>query len=98
MKARWKILIAAGIFLVLVVVSLMMTAHFQPENEVEAYKQLLRDKGEKLAINEVLPPPVPAESNSVDAVEDAFRMLGSGSGKIPYAMRMVAPGKAMVGW
>lgn len=98
MKARWKILIAAGIFLVLVVASLMTTAHYQPESEVEAYKKLLRDKGEKLEISEVLPPMVPAESNSVSAVEDAFRMIGSGSANIPDTMKMVAPGKAMIGW
>ena len=89
---------AAGILLVLLTASMMMSVHFQPENEVEAYKKLLRDQGEKLEISEVLPPPVPAESNSVNAVEDAFRMIGSVSGEIPNAMKMVAPGKAMVGW
>jgi len=98
MKARWKILIAGGIFLVLLAASMMFSTHFQPENEVEAYKKLLRDKGEKLEISEVLPPPVAPESNSLDAVEDAFRLSGSSSGKIPNAMQMVAPGKAMAAW
>jgi hypothetical protein len=98
MKARWKILIAIGIFLVLLAASMMFSAHFQPENEVEAYKKLLRDKGEKLEISEVLPPPVAPESNSLDAVEDALRLSGSSSGKIPNAMQMVAPGKAMAAW
>ena len=53
MKARWKILIAAGNLLVLLAASMMMSVHFQPENEVEAYKKLLRAKGEKLEISEV---------------------------------------------
>jgi hypothetical protein len=98
MKARWKILIAVGIFMALSCAVSFLTMRLQPENEVEAYKKLLREKGEKLEISEVLPPQVPAESNSVDAVEDAFGMFGSSSGKIPDAMKMVAPGKAMVGW
>jgi hypothetical protein len=98
MKTRWKVLIAAGIFLVLLAASMMLSVHFRPENEVEAYKKLLRDKGEKLEISEVLPPPVAPESNSVDAVEDAFRMFGSSAENVPDAMKMVAPGKALVGW
>ena len=97
MSRRWKILIVTGIFLALLAGSLMMTAHFQPENALEAYKKSLREKGEKLEISEVVPPPVPPESNSVDAVEAAFRMFGS-SEKVPDAMKMVAPGKAFIGW
>lgn len=76
----------------------LLTLHVQPQHEVEAYKKLLRDKGEKLEISEVLPPPVPAESNSVEAVREAFGMFGSGSENVPNAMKMVAPGKALVGW
>jgi sensor domain CHASE-containing protein len=34
MKARWKVLIAAGIFLALLAGSLLVTAHFQPDNEL----------------------------------------------------------------
>ncbi len=91
-------MIAVGIFLVLMAASLTVTMHVQPQYEVEAYKKFLRAKGEKLDLNEVLPPSVPPESNSVDAVEDAFRLFGSGPAKIPDAMRMVAPGKALIGW
>jgi hypothetical protein len=98
MKDRWKILIVVGIFMVLACAVSFMSMHFQPESEVEAYKKSLREHGEKLEISEVLPKPVPAESNSVMVVEDAFRMLGSGGEKIPDAMKMVAPGKAMVGY
>ena len=98
MKLRWKILIGTAILLVLMAASLLVTMHVQPESEVEAYKKLLRDKGEKLELSEISPPPVAPEDNSVSAVEDAFRMLGSGSENVPYAMQMVAPGKALVGW
>jgi len=91
-------LIAVTVFLAVFTGIWLVTMHVQPENEVEAYKKSLREKGEKLEISEVLPPSVPPESNSVNAVEDAFRMFGSGSEKIPDAMKMVAPGKALVGW
>ncbi|HSY16925.1 MAG TPA: hypothetical protein VK815_01260 [Candidatus Acidoferrales bacterium] len=98
MKTRWKILIGVGIFLLLAMASAWMTAHHRPQSAVEAYKKLLREKGEKLEISEVSPPPVPAESNSVEDVRAAFRMIGSSDAKIPFAMKLVAPGKAMVGW
>ena len=45
---------------------------------MEEYKQFLRDRGEKLELSEVWPPPVPTESNSLTAVQDAFGMNGSG--------------------
>ena len=98
MKTRWKTLMAVGIFLALLAGSLLLTVRVQPESALEAYKKSLREKGEKLEISEVLPPPIPPESNSVDAVEAAFRMFSSSSEKIPEAMKMVAPGKAMIGW
>jgi hypothetical protein len=98
MKRRWKIFFAVGVFLILMAASLMVTMHVLPRNEVEAYKKLLRDKGEKLEISAVLPPPAAPEDNSANAVEDAFRMFGSGFENIPRAMQMVAPGKAMIGW
>lgn len=75
-----------------------LTMRLQPESQVEAYKKILRAQGEKLELSEVWPSPVPAASNSVSAVEDAFRLLGSGNEKVPDAMKIVAPGKAMVGW
>lgn len=98
MKRRWKILIAAGISLVLLGASAWVTMHVQPANEVEAYKKYLRARGEKLDISKVLPPPVAPEDNSVNAVEEAFGKFGSSDEKIPYAMQMVAPGKALIGW
>lgn len=97
MKTRWKILIAIGIFLVLSGGVSFLTMRMQPESQVESYKNMVRAKGEKLEPGEVLPPLVPPESDSVNAVQDAIRMFGSGSDKIPDAMERVAPGKAMVG-
>jgi hypothetical protein len=101
MKLRWKILIGVGIFLVLMAASLTVTMHVQPQNEVEAYKKILRDKGERLEISEVLPTPVPDESNGMSQAEAAFGLLiptDYQCSNLPPAMQMVAPGKAMVGW
>jgi len=84
--------------MVLVAAGFWLGGHVQPANELAAYKQFLRAKGEKLELAEVLPPPVPAESNSAAALEEAFGMYGSGSEKSPYAMVIVAPGKALIGW
>ena len=89
---------AAGIFLGLMAASLLVNGHYQPANALEAYKKSLRDRGEKLELNAVLAPLVPAESNSLSAVEEAFRMFVPGEVKIPAAMKTVAPGRTLVGW
>ena len=89
---------AAGIFLGLMAASLLVNGHYQPASALEAYKKSLCDCGEKLELNAVLAPLVPAESNSLSAVEEAFRMFVPGEVKIPAAMKTVAPGRALVGW
>jgi hypothetical protein len=98
MKLRWKILIALGIFLLFAAMSAWFTGHHQPASEVEAYKKFLREHGERLDLTEVTPSPPPTASNAVDAVQSAFAMYGSGTEEVPFAMKMVAPGKALVGW
>jgi hypothetical protein len=97
-QRRWKILLAAGGLLVLIAAGFWLDGHVRPANELVAYKQFLRAKGEKLDLTELIPPPVPAESNSAAAVEEAFGMYGSSVDNLPYVMEMVAPGKALVGW
>jgi hypothetical protein len=80
-------------------VSLTVTLHMQPDsNELDAYKKRLRARGEKLELSEALPPPAAAEENSVVPVREAFSLLDSRPLYIPYAMKMVGPGRAMVGW
>lgn len=83
---------------VLMAARLTVTMHIQPQNEVEAYKKLLRTKGEKLEISEMCPRSVAPEENSANAVADALRILNSTPGFAPRAMTMVSPGKALVGW
>ena len=91
-------MIAVAVFVALLTGIWLLTMRVQPESKLEVYKKSLRERGEKLEINEVLPPAVPAASNCVDAVEEAFRMLGSRTVNTPYVMRMVAPGRAMLAW
>jgi hypothetical protein len=103
MKARWKILIATAIFLMMFAGVWLATIRVGPQNEVEAYKNSLRARGEKLEISEVLPPSVPPEQNGADIVRQAFALFGPNFDNVyvsnnPPMMRMVAPGKAMIGW
>lgn len=76
--------------------------HFKPKHAVAAYKQQLIAAGEKLEIDELIPPPVAPEQNGADLFYQAAALLNSGQNvletNLPPAMRMVAPGKAMVGW
>jgi hypothetical protein len=100
MSQRWKILLifAAG---VLVFTGIgVVTMRYQPQGEVETYKDSLRAKGEKLEIAEVLPPAVPPDQNGADTVLTAFALLTSDDNytNLPPMMPMVAFGKAMVGW
>jgi hypothetical protein len=98
MKRRWKILIGLGIFFLLLSANLFITMHVHPVDELEAYKKLLWEKGEKLEWSKVIPPAATQESNSAAAVEAAMAMFDSNPEEVPYAMQMVAPGRALIGW
>ena len=93
LKRRWKAVIGAGIFFVLLAVSL----HYPPKHEVNAYKALLRSRGEKLELNEVVPT-VAAKDNAAEVVGLAYSMLESGHDIYLNTMEMAAPGKALVSW
>lgn len=69
------------------------------QNNVDAYKKSLLAQGEKLEISEVLPLPIPPDQNGADIVNQAGAMFNPEPGDVTNmlpAMRMVAPGKAMV--
>jgi hypothetical protein len=97
LKTRWKILIGLGVLLLLLGGTSWLSLRQQPESRLEAYRKTLIAKSEKLTWAEVLPPPTPPESNGLREVQMAFSLLGEGSVEVPYAMQMVAPGRAMVG-
>src|SRR5262245_62113610 len=67
-----------------------------------SYRRKLIAAGEKLTIDELLPSPVRPAENAVGALHSASISWRTGFGLLdtnsPPAMRMVAPGEAMVGW
>jgi hypothetical protein len=76
--------------------------HLSSKNTVEEYKQRLRAAGEKLEVNELIPPRVPPDQNGADLLIQAANLVNYPGilfyTNPPPAMRLVAPGKAMIGW
>jgi len=77
--------------------------HWRRKNAVADYKRELLAAGEKLTVTELWPRPVPAEQNSVPILNKlAFGRSQQKRSLFetnePPLMRMVKPGKAMVGW
>ena len=97
MSRHWKIIIAlAGLFL-LIASSAVVSLRIQPGSELENYQQLLRQRGEKLTLAELLPPPATAEDNSADLFQTAVGLFNTGMDNYA-AMQMVGPGRAAVCW
>lgn len=76
--------------------------HLRAKRAVTNYKKHLVATGERLAIDELIPDPLPTEQNGVGIFLKATSLLNAPTTLLdtnpPSAMRMVAPGKAMVGW
>lgn len=77
------------------------TFHFRAKRAVTEYKRQLVAAGEKLTIEELIPPPVPLEQNGAAIFLKAAALLNRRPSLLntnaPPAMHMVAPGKAMIG-
>jgi hypothetical protein len=97
MNRRWKILLALALFLAMAAASGLLSLHFQPGNELDTYKRLLRDQGEKLTLAEVLPAPAATEENSANSLQDAAALFSTAADN-SSAMQMVGPGRAEIGW
>jgi hypothetical protein len=100
MNRRRKMLLVVGAALA-VAVLIPVIHHYQLRAATEAYIAELKAKGEPMELAQVLPPPVPPEQNSasnilrmVSLLNTSWNVLGSNP---PPAMRMVAPGRAMIG-
>ena len=79
--------------------------HARSEWALADYKKQLRDSGERLTVDELLPRPVDLESNGARILQRAqsyflysLNRTSLLDTNAPEAMRMVAPGKAMIGW
>jgi hypothetical protein len=90
------------VFLLMVLAALAYAFHFRWKWGAENYKRQLLAAGEKLTVDELIPPPVPPEQNSaaifLKAADEIKRHPTLLDTNPPGAMRMVAPGKAMIGW
>jgi hypothetical protein len=100
MNRRRKILIVVVVALGAAIL-IPIIHHYQLRAATEAYIAELKAKGEPMELAQVIPPPVPPEQNSASNFLKAasllhtdWNVLGSNP---PPAMRMVAPGKAMIG-
>ncbi len=101
MSRRRKILILVGAALASAVF-IPVIHHYQLRAATEAYIAELKAGGEPMELALVIPPPVPPEQNSAtiflkaaSLLDTNWNVLGSNP---PPAMRMVARGKAMIGW
>lgn len=92
-----------GAALVLGLIAIVLYAvHFRCRLAVRSYKAELLAKGEKLAIADVRPKLLAAKENAAEALIPAMQQMPA-EGPVtketpPRAMRIVVPGRAMVGW
>lgn len=99
-RRRKNLLIAAAVFAAAILIPVLR--HYQLKAAVDRYRAGLTAKGEPMELGQVLPPPIPPERSSAELLTNACALLTSDLNVLfsnqPPAMRMVAPGKAMVGW
>jgi len=89
-----------GLLVAAVFVAGLFGAHFYLRASTARYRAELVRKGEKLDVSELLPPPVTPESNGAPALMVAVMKLpkGTTSEISPMGMKLIAPGRAVVGW
>lgn len=101
MSRRRKILIVMGVALAAAML-ISVIHHYQLRVTVNAYIAELKARGEPLDLAQVLPSSAPPEQNGASNFLKAASLLGTNWNVLgsnpPPAMRMVAPGRAMIGW
>jgi hypothetical protein len=102
MKKWWvKLLLGLGAIL-LVLLAWLLSSSVHSKSAVDQYKDKLRAGGEKLDVEDLIPPPPDPDKNALSLFEAAALHMNSAAGALqsntPPAMRTVAPGKAMIGW
>lgn len=101
MSRRRIILIVMGVALGAAVL-IPVIHHYQLRAATEACIAELKAKGKPMDLAQVIPPSMPPEQNgasnflkAASLLDTNWNVLGSNP---PPAMRMIAPGKAMIGW
>ena len=100
MKARWKILIAIDVVMVVALLASIIH-HYQLRAATNAYIAELKAKGEPMDLAQVSPPSVPPEKNSAEAFRQAAALFHDNPTLLTTnyfysGMKMVAPGKAAI--
>jgi hypothetical protein len=96
MRPIWKILIVAGIILCLIVCALVVP-HYRAKGAVEAYRKMLKARGEKLTIAELTPSVSAEEAKNGREAVAAGGFAGALTNSPPL-MKWISPGRALVGW
>ncbi len=98
MTRRRKIII--GVIVAGVVIMLLpVWAHYRAKAALADFKRQLQAQGEKLAIEELIPPPPTNGPNGAFAlVGAASRLARSYNEHSPRAMKYISPGHAVVAW
>ena len=100
---RWRLkLFLIPVAVLLVLGTIIFNSRVHSKNAVGRYKDQLRAAGEKLSIDELIPPPPDPEKNGLKLFTEACRSLNASASvldsNMPPEMRPVASGKALVGW
>jgi hypothetical protein len=101
MKKWWVKLLLAVAAILLILCAWLFNSGAHSKNAVERYKDQLRASGEKLNLDEFIPPRADADKNGVALFEEAVRYMAPRgrtalSTNPPLGMTMIAPGKALV--
>jgi hypothetical protein len=100
---KWRVKLLLGFAAILFVVGFcLLSLRISSKNAIVRYKNQLLAAGEKLSIDDIIPPHAEPDKNGAAYFYEACRYIDSSSGVIatntPSGMRMVAPGRAAVGW
>jgi hypothetical protein len=100
MNRRRKILITIGVVMIVALLAPVIR-HYQLRAATNAYIAEIKAKGEPMDLAQVLPPHLLPEENSADTLRKAAALFKTDRTLLAtnyyYAMKMVAPGKAMAG-
>src|SRR5262245_50368814 len=98
MKLRRKICLGLGVVAMLLAL-LLVAMHYRAKAALAAYKRQLREQGEKLTIEELIPPRATNGPNGAAAfIVAASRLPTFNYSNQPALMKAVNPGRARVAW
>jgi hypothetical protein len=95
-------MVLVGLTVVVILTALLtLTVHVASMRSSGSYKAQLKAAGEQLEVVELLPPTVSPDKNGAPVFRQVMALFPWGNffaSNPPPAMRLVAPGRAMVGW